>query len=193
MANLSRKTSRHAFLAVMVASLALWPFVQCQTNPPLVNQTAHFSHFDLFKNTGLSPCPANTTQDGKFIVPRRGRGGGGGGGGGDINPYVGTAWIQNEADLCKFMQGTPVMIPTKPTQTAFFPWWPTYLSQAVSLLFTYLGLWWTSRSLNKNQERDMKLPATFWIQLPFDIARVVAWYFKTIHGFVAPKHFAWVK
>jgi hypothetical protein len=57
MANLSRKTSRHAFLAAMVASLALWPFVQCQTNPPLVNQTAHFSHFDLFQKHGVVPVP----------------------------------------------------------------------------------------------------------------------------------------
>ncbi|KAK5000708.1 hypothetical protein LTR66_000499 [Elasticomyces elasticus] len=85
------------------------------------------------------------------------------------------------------------MIPTTPTQNAFTPWWPTFTTQFVSLLFTWLGLWWTSRGLDKHPEaHDMTLPLTFWIQLPIDIGRIIAWFVKTIHGFTDAKRFAWV-
>jgi hypothetical protein len=90
------------------------------------------------------------------------------------------------------MGSIPVMIPTLATQTAFLPWWPTYTAQAVSLVFTYTGLWFTLRKLNKSGAYDMKLPITFWIQLPVDVIRIGAWFFKAIHGFADAKRFAWV-
>jgi hypothetical protein len=39
----------------------------------------------------------------------------------------------------------------------------------------------------------MKLPFTFWLFLPIDICRVIAWFVKVIRGFIDARQFAWVR
>jgi hypothetical protein len=104
------------------------------SNVTFFNEHAQFSTFELFKNTKLFyPCPGSAQASSNTLVPRRGggRGGGGGsgGGGGDgggggtrVASLVSIKWIRNEADYCKALSGNVIMIPTLPTQTAFFPW-----------------------------------------------------------------------
>jgi hypothetical protein len=181
----------------ILTNLVLVSLVECQANNTFADQS-RYTTFELFKNTGLTQCPINTTQATNTLVPREPRRGGGGGGstrgGGTDDEFIESVWVGDQANYCKYMKGAPVMIPTTPTQNAFTPWWPTYTTQFVSLLFTWLGLWWTSRGLDKHPEaHDMKLPLTFWIQLPIDIGRIIAWLFKTIHGFADAKRFAWVR
>lgn len=175
--------------------------VEGQGNSTFVEQS-EFTTFELFKNTGLEPCPINYTAAAVDTLiprdPRRGGGGGGGTstrGGGTTNELFASTWVgKQKQDYCKYMTGIPIMIPTVPTQNAFTPWWPTFTMQFVSLLFTWIGLWWTTRSVERNPEaHDMSLPITFWIQLPIDLARIVAWFFRTVHGFVDVQQFSWVR
>lgn len=67
------------------------------------------------------------------------------------------------------------------------------MAQGLALTFTYFGLWRTSKALNKSRAQDMKLPVASWVQLSFYVARIGAWYFKVIHGFVNPARFAWIR
>jgi hypothetical protein len=183
-----------AFALSMLLGLVL-----AQSNSTAQVVGANYTQFDLFKNTGLSPCPVTSTHSTRDLEPRRSRGGGGGGGsygGNGSVPLVKTASTRDQSSFCSLLlknTSVAIMIPTAPTQTAFYPWWPTYLMQFVSLGITYAGLWWTWRGLKNSEERDMKLPVTFWIQLPFDIAREIAWFVKTVHGFLVPSRFAWVR
>lgn len=188
---------------VLYASVALFPLLvatqSSSNNPQVVGQ--NYSQFDLFKNTGLSPCPINSGHSKRSNLEPRRRGGGGGGGGGGTSYvnvsafFVSTASVKDQSSFCNIVANgnTTIMIPTYPTQTAFFPGWPTYLIQLISLSISYAGLWWTYRKLNKTGNVETKLPITFWIQLPFDIAREIAWFFKAIHGFINSTRFAWVR
>ena len=182
---------------ILIIQCLLLSAVNGQTKDRFVEQPA-YSNFQLFKNTGLQPCPINDTATAPRTRtprdPRRGGGGGGTRGGGTTNDFVKSTWIENQGNYCKHMTGTPVMIPTIPTQSAFTPWWPAFTAQFVSLLFTWVGLWWTTRSVEKDPKaQDMKLPVTFWIQLPIDIARLLAWFVRTIRGFADASQFAWVR
>lgn len=136
-----------------------------------------YSQFDLFKNTGFFPCPVNgnttadrTTKD--FLVTRN---------------------VASQTDFCSFLAGTPIMIPTLADQLAFFPWYPTFLAQAFSLGASYMGLFYTLRIVDRSRMLpSRRVPWHFWIQLPVDFARVIAFLFKTVHGFVDSSRFAWV-
>lgn len=162
--------------------LTLLPYTNAQSHTRFTNQTSNYSKFELFKNTGLLPCPINMTRPSKSMW--------------DTDRFIEEASLDSrtKTGYCKYMNGIPIMIPTTPTQAAFFPWWPTFLTQFVSLLFTFVGLWWTSRSLRKHKDQpDMKLPITFWVQVPVDILREIAWFVKSIHGFATPKRFPWAR
>lgn len=144
--------------------------------PGISTTPALYTDFDLFKNTRFFPCPINTnvaadpsTSD--FIVQRE---------------------VNNQSDFCTSLTGTPIMIPTTATQTAFFPWYPTLIAQAFSLALSYTGLFYTLRAVDRSRMQiTRRMPWHFWVQLPFDSARIVAFMFKTIHGFVDPQRFAW--
>ncbi|KAH6639143.1 hypothetical protein C7974DRAFT_469733 [Boeremia exigua] len=185
------------FNILLILQLVSVPLVRGQANSTFVDQSG-YSTFELFKNTGLQPCPVNyTAASVNALVPREPRRGGGGGGGtrggGTTDPLFASDWAGSQAGYCKHMTGIPIMIPTLPTQNAFTPWWPTFTLQFVSLLFTWLGLWWTTRSVERNAEvQDMSLPVTFWIQLPIDLARIVAWFVRTSQGLVDATRFSWV-
>ncbi|KAH7068586.1 hypothetical protein FB567DRAFT_540773, partial [Paraphoma chrysanthemicola] len=195
---------------LLLAQSTLPSLVQADTNGSFVDQSA-FSQFELWKNTGLQPCPINTTATlsavnatstaRERIVARDPRGGGRGGGssssggssggtnGGD---FIKSTWVDKQDSFCQKMKGTPIMIPSKPTQYGFTPWWPTFTAQFVSLVFTWVGLWWTTRTVEREGAQDMKLPISFWIQLPIDVARMLAWFVKTFHGFAVANRFSWV-
>jgi hypothetical protein len=182
-------------IALLIIQSVLLSFVEGQANSTFVEQF-RYTTFELFKNTGLRPCPINDTiSEMSIIVPKDpGQSGGGSSGGDATDELIKSTWVGNQGNYCKYMKGTPVMIPTIPTQNAFTPWWPAFTTQFVSLLVTWIGLWWTSRSIDKNPEaRDMSLPITFWMQLPIDICRIIAWFVKTIHGFADARRFAWVR
>ena len=140
-------------------------------------QYKNYTEFDLFKNTGFIPCTVNakTTNDAS------------------ITDFAASRWVTTQEQVCRYMAGTPVIIPTTPSQTAFFPCYPTYLLQAVSLSLSYLGLWLTLRSMIKQQgTSSVRIPRLFWIQLPFDAVRIIAFLFKAIHGFADEKRLAWI-
>ena len=183
---------------ILIIQCLLLSAVNGQAKDRFVEQPA-YSNFQLFKNTGLQPCPINdTATKGRALTPRDPRRGGGGGGsrggGGSADELIRGTWVGNQENYCKYMKGTPIMIPTIPTQSAFTPWWPAFTTQFVSLLFTWIGLWWTTRGVEKDPgAQDMKLPVTFWIQLPLDIARLLAWFVKTIRGFADASQFGWVR
>ncbi|KAH7346929.1 hypothetical protein BKA66DRAFT_602642 [Pyrenochaeta sp. MPI-SDFR-AT-0127] len=188
--------------AVLIVLVTLPSIVHGQTNGTFVNQS-EYSNFELFKNTGLQPCPiiANTTAPAtSSLVPRSPRGGGRGGGGGggsrsgsSVAQLVQSRWIGSQEVSCLYMRATPIMIPTTPTQYAFMPWWPTFSMQFITLLVSFAGLWWTARSVEKNPHvYDRKLPITFWIQLPIDMARIAAWFVKAFMGFSSSKRFSWI-
>lgn len=187
-------------LPLLIIQSLLPSFVQGQSNGTFVNQSA-FTHFELFKNTGLHPCPINITVPtvggrGVEVVPRSPRKGGGGGhsgGGTYAEGLVKQDWVGDQAKYCNHMTAIPIMIPATPTQYAFTPWWPTFMLQFVSLAVTFTGLWFTARSVEKKGQDDMKLPHFFWIQLPFDMARIIAWFVKTFYGFAKPKRFSWIR
>ncbi|KAF2664581.1 hypothetical protein BT63DRAFT_429345 [Microthyrium microscopicum] len=145
--------------------------VQVSTTPPL------YTDFDLFKNSGFFPCSTNgnlsadpTTKS--FVVQKE---------------------VSTQNEFCQFMAGIPIMIPSTATQEAFFPWYPTTIAQALSLAVSYMGLFFTLRSVDRSRMLpNRQVPWHFWIQLPIDFARVVAFLFKTIHGFVDSSRFAWL-
>ena len=129
----------------------------------------NYTQFDLFKNTGFTPCPINSriSADASTTLVAVSR------------------WVRTQDEFCANMAGTPIIIPTTPSQIAFFPWYPTYLLQAASLSLSYLGLWHTARRLTAQQGApSVRIPRLFWIQLPFDGARIIAFPFKAIHGFI---------
>ncbi|KAH6679352.1 hypothetical protein B0J14DRAFT_296050 [Halenospora varia] len=143
-------------------------------------QASPYTHFDLFKNTQLQPCPVNNTK--RKAAPRL-----------DYLVVYKDAKVKSADDYCQYMAGTPIIIPTVPNKAAFYPSWPSFAIQLVSLMFTYLGLWNTLRVLNKNSEKqDMPLPKTFWVQLPIDIARILAWYITFFRGLADLASFPWV-
>jgi hypothetical protein len=169
----------------IVLCLAHTSFAQLQPQQPpgflpgqpgISTTPALYTDFDLFKNTKFSPCAINgnisadpTTTD--FIVQR------------DVN---------NQTDFCTWLAGVPILIPTTATQTAFFPWYPTLIAEAFSLALSYTGLFYTLRAVDRSRMQiTRRMPWHFWVQLPFDSARVIAFFFKTIHGFVDPQRFAW--
>tara|TARA_R110002003_G_scaffold62_21_gene5728 strand:+ start:5020 stop:5688 length:669 start_codon:yes stop_codon:yes gene_type:complete len=197
-------------MPLLLVQSTLPSLVQADTTGSFVDQSA-FSHFELWKNTGLQPCPINTTATLSAVnattttkakvVPRDPRGGGRGGGGGSSSSGGGTSgeefikstWVDKQDSFCQKMKGTPIMIPSTPTQYAFTPWWPTFTAQFVSLVFTWVGLWWTTKTVEREGAQDMKLPILFWIQLPIDMARMLAWFVKTFHGFAVASRFSWVR
>ncbi|KAJ8115238.1 hypothetical protein OPT61_g3065 [Boeremia exigua] len=187
------------FLILLAFQSVLIPCIEAQSNETFLEQP-EYTTFELFKNSGLRPCPVNYTSSTKnALVPREPRRGGGGGGGtrggGATNPLFASTWVskQKPEDYCKYMTGTPIMIPTLPTQNSFTPWWPAFTMQFLSFLFTWVGLWWTTRGIERNPEaHDMSLPITFWMQLPIDICRMVAWFVRTIQGLADTEQFSWV-
>src|ERR1700753_4429801 len=83
-----------------------------------------YTDFDLFKNSGFSFCTINTrtkadASSRDFVISRN---------------------VRNQTEFCSYMAGVPIMIPTAPTQTAFFPWYPSLLAQGFSLALSYYGL-----------------------------------------------------
>jgi hypothetical protein len=141
------------------------------------DQNINYTQFDLFKNTGFTACPIDTKIAG----------------GASPADFSISCWVTTQDQLCSYLTGTPVIIPTTPSQTAFFPWYPTYLLQSVSLSLSYVGLWLTLRSLTKQQGSSfVRTPFLFWIQLPLDAVRVIAFLVKSIHGFADAKRFAWI-
>jgi hypothetical protein len=121
---------------------------QCFAQNSSANSASLYTHFDLFKNTELQPCPTNNKTS--FGTSKR------------RLAYSTEGKAKSPDDYCKYMVGTPVIIPTRATSAAYYPTWPAFATQLISLAFTYLGLWLTLRKLNKNQEKhDMTLPKTF--------------------------------
>jgi hypothetical protein len=147
--------------------------------PPSSNATeALYTSFDLFKNSGFSPCAINTNKTAdpttkSFVVSRN---------------------VFTQSDFCSFQAGIPIMIPTAPTDTAFFPWWPTQLVQGFSLTASYFGLFVGLRIIDRRRMTysSRKIPWSSWLQLLLDLARVVLWLFKVIHSFFNATTFAWV-
>lgn len=189
----------HPLILLLVSQSFLMMHVTGQGNRTFIEQP-NYTTFELFKNTGLQPCPINYTAASlPSLLPREPRRGGGGGGsrsgGGVTDPLFASTWVGSRKDnYCKYMTGIPIIVPTMPTQNAFTPWWPTFTMQFVSFLLTWIGLWWTTRSLERNPEaHDMSLPFTFWIQLPFDIGRIIAWFVKVLQGFANSRQFSWVR
>lgn len=186
--------------AVLIVLITIPSLAQAQTNGNFLNQS-EYTNFELFKNTGLKPCPiiANTSAPAKTdLIPRSPRGGGRGGGGGGGSSsgvrapdLVQSRWIGSQEVSCLYMRATPVMIPTTPTNYAFMPWWPTFAMQFITLLISFAGLWWTARKVEKDPAG--KLPILFYIQLPIDAARIVAWFVKAFMGFSGSKRFAWIR
>lgn len=179
------------FLKLFLTSIVLWTLVECQSNTTVQIVGHNYTQFDLFKNTGFQPCPSNEIASPKLLARSTDRSTQQGGG--STNVLVVDQTVKTETDFCHSLNGIPIMIPTVPTQTAFFPWWPTFTVQFISLSLSYIGLWWTYKGIKKRENTGMKLPKLFWVQLAFDTAREIAWFFKTIHGFVDPKRFAWVR
>jgi hypothetical protein len=154
------------------ASPVMTTHVEISTTIPL------WTDFDLFKNTGFTPCLINsnksadpTTKD--FFVTRQ---------------------VSSQEEFCSFMAGTPIMIPTVPNKVAFFPWYPTMMVQAFSLLWSYIGLFYILRRVNecRNSGETYKRPKWFWGMLAVDLARCIAFFYTVAHGFSDPTHFAWV-
>jgi hypothetical protein len=136
-----------------------------------------YTNFDLFKNSDLTFCTVNTraqadTTTKDLIVQRT---------------------VRNQSELCSYMAGVPIMIPTEPTQTAFFPWYPTHLAQGLSLGISYVGLYYIFRYLDRSRmlPSRRRLPWYFWPILLLDLARQVAFAYNTIQGFVSPDQFGW--
>lgn len=165
-------------ISVLVILLS-WTSISSAQNSTSTGQVSPYSHFDLFKNTKLEPCPVNSKKSLAGSVE-------------DLAYWTGGS-AKSPDDYCQYVTGTPVVIPTSPTKAAYYPSWPSFAIQVIGLMFTYLGLWMTLRKLNKDKEkRDMALPKTFWIQLPFDIARIIAWYVGFFKGLSDVSQFPWI-
>jgi hypothetical protein len=181
----------------LLAFIVILTLVECQAHP-----NASYSQFELFKNTGFHPCPSKLLAPSKQLIPRRGGGshasGGGGGGGGDDDSdstpsFIQSKAVKSEEAFCQQLNGTSIMIPTLPAALAFVPWWPTYAAHLLSVSISYFGLWKTSRKMQKDGNRDMPLPTLFWIQLPFDLARTIAWLIKAVEGFTNHSKLRWIR
>jgi hypothetical protein len=174
---------------MLVAGIALLAVAEAQLpantvgNTPTLAAAAvstarpQYTKFDLFKNSGFTPCAVNgnTTADPS------------------TKGFIGSRDVGSQAEFCSFQAGIPIMIPTAPTQIAFFPWWPTLLAQTISLSASYSGLYFTLRTIDRQRMLSgRKVPVWFWVQLPIDVVRMGAWLFKTIHGFADDSRFAWV-
>lgn len=141
------------------------------TTPPL------YSDFELFKNTGFFPCPVNNNRTAEPTSKE----------------FLVTKDVETQAEFCSYQVGTPILIPTTASQIAFFPWYPTMLAQLFSLSLSYMGLFYTMRAVDRSRMMPTRyIPWHFWVQLALDFARVVAFLFKTVHGFVDSARFAWV-
>jgi hypothetical protein len=136
-----------------------------------------YTDFDLFKNTGFTSCLINsnatadpTTKD--FLVTRN---------------------VATQQQFCSYMAGTPILIPTQATSTAFFPWYPTLLLQALSLAGSYAGLHFSLRFVDRSRTQASRgsAPWYYWAQLPVDAARAAAYLVTAVHGYLDPLHFAW--
>jgi hypothetical protein len=138
---------------------------------------AVYTDFDLFKNSGLSFCTINSRTKADPSTKQ----------------FISVRNVRNQSEFCSYMAGVPIMIPTIPTETAFFPWYPTYLAQGLSLGLSYIGLFYIFRYLDRSRmlPSRRRLPFYFWLFLLLDFARQVAFHFKTINGFVNPDRFPW--
>jgi hypothetical protein len=139
---------------------------------------ALYTDFDLFKNTGFEPCiiNSNTTADAT------------------TNDFIVTREISTQAEFCSFMAGTPIMIPTQPNKVAFFPWYPTMIIQTLSLLVSYVGLFFILQRVDKcrNSGQEYKHPFWYWPLMAMELARNIAFAYEVAHGFSDPSKFSWV-
>src|ERR1700760_589884 len=98
-------------MGTMRTLLATFAMLAVTTATTSATQYQNDTEFDLFKNTGFIPCSvnANITADAsttEFAVSR---------------------WVTTQEQVCRYVTGTLVILPTTPSQTAFFPWYPTLL------------------------------------------------------------------
>ena len=84
------------------------------------------------------------------------------------------------------------MLPTKLTSASFLPNFPSYLLQAISMVFSIVSVIMATRKLKGDLTADMTLPKTFWFLLPYDFARTVAWWVRWVQGALDRPHAPWL-
>jgi len=165
------------FLLLVTAVLAQKPTTITVAFNALSTTAPEYTDFEMFKNSDLTFCTINKRTKADEST----------------NNLIVQRIVRNQSEFCSYMAGVPIMIPTSPTQTAFFPWYPTLLAQGLSLGISYMGLYYISRYLDRSRMLPSRprLPWYFWPILILDFARQVAFAFKTIQGFVNPDQFGW--
>ena len=146
------------------------------------SQEAHsvFTNFDYFKNTGLTQCPPNTTAIDSLTD-------------GTIADWAISIPFATQSSFCSYFEGTAaVVLPTKLTSASFLPNFPSYLLQAISVIVSIVSIIMATRKLKGDLTADMTLPKTFWFLLPYDLARVVAWWVRWVQGALDRPHAPWL-
>lgn len=146
------------------------------------NQDTHpvFTNFDYFKNSGLTQCPPNTTAIESLTD-------------GTIADWAISVPFATQSSFCSYFEGTAaVVLPTKLTSASFLPNFPSYLLQAISVVVSIVIIIMAMRKLNGDLTADMTLPKTFWFLLPYDLARVVAWWVRWVQGALDRPHAPWL-
>src|SRR5437667_6152286 len=105
---------------LFLVGLLFWALVECQPNATLQVVGQNYTQFDLFKNTGFQACPSNKIMPPNVLATR----GGSVTRRGEVSSqiFIMDQTVNTENAFCSHLDGTPVVIPTMPSQTAFFPW-----------------------------------------------------------------------
>ena len=67
--------------------------------------SAVYTRFELFKNTGFSPCVINNRPK---ADP-------------NTNDFIVSTYVDTQDEFCAVQAGFPILIPTEPSQLSFFP------------------------------------------------------------------------
>jgi hypothetical protein len=150
-------------------------------DPILATPTANITYFDLFKNTGLSPCsttdlsiPESTNTS--MLAPSAATTGW---------APIQTFQVKSESDLCSQFSTIPAIIPTTANPPAYLPSWPSMLIQWLSLLVSILHL-------PTYGAPDAPISKSFYAHLIFDFARLLTWWINLIKGAINVREAEWI-
>lgn len=166
--------------------------------------TTTFSKYDLYKNSGFGPCPAkftNGTEEGW------------------VSSLGTVAEVRRGQQFCDVVgEYIPIIIPAKAHSSAFTPGWFQFALQLIGWAVSFAGYWKSIPTTKKDAEKqeealaealeemqtnpyvrppppqitELALPKTFWISLPYEIGRQLAWWIQAIRAFRNLPEASWI-
>ncbi|KAH6669314.1 hypothetical protein B0J14DRAFT_598386, partial [Halenospora varia] len=184
-----------AILAVLLLVLAL---PECKATT--------FTQYELFKNTNFHDCPRtleNVTSRSQYYA---------------IDQYN---EVNRANDFCTSLTGNvPIILPARANPSAFTPGWFSLVLQFVGWMFSFASLWRAISKLpprdvvegenpsntgtgrketieglhppSHTEPKEIPISIFFWIGLPIEVAREIAWWVRFGQAVQNPNGASWI-